>query len=193
MRSAVVIPVKAFSDAKRRLAAVLSGAERERLARAMAERVVAAAGTLPVFVVCDDDAVRDWSLGVGAEALWTPNLGLDGAVEAGVAHVTDLGAQRVLVAHADLPFAQDLVPFLATTGVLIVPDRRNDGTNVISIPTGRGFRFSYGVGSFRRHVDEAARLGLDVEVLTDPGLGWDVDVPDDLEVPGVVELASEFR
>lgn len=191
VRAAVVVPVKAFQDAKRRLASVLSPEERERLARRMASGVVAAAGDLPVIVVCDDPAVRDWAGSVGAVALWTPGLGLDGAVEAGVAHATDHDADRVLVAHADLPLARDLRPLVGRAGVVVVPDRHTDGTNVISVPTGSGFRFGYGPGSFRRHRAEATRLGLPVEVVSDPELNWDVDVPADLDLPGGIDLLAD--
>ena len=59
----------------------------------------------------------------------------------------------------------------------------DDGTNVLCIPTGVGFTFAYGPGSFTRHRDEADRLQLPYRVLRDPRLGWDVDVPADLELP----------
>ncbi len=54
---AVLIPVKRFRLAKRRLAGLLDDDQRVRLAQWLAERVVAAAGPLPVFVACDDEAV----------------------------------------------------------------------------------------------------------------------------------------
>jgi 2-phospho-L-lactate guanylyltransferase len=52
---------------------------------------------------------------------------------------------------------------------------------VLSVPIGVPFRFAYGPGSFVRHVAEAERLGLDVRVVRDPDLAFDVDVPADLE------------
>ena len=64
--------------------------------------------------------------------------------------------------------------------VVLVPDRRRDGTNVLSIPTGAGFTFKYGPGSFGRHRAEAARCGLAVVVLELDDLAWDVDEPGDL-------------
>ena len=51
---------------------------------------------------------------------------------------------------------------------------------MVVVPTDAGFRFSYGPGSFDRHLDEARRLGLAVEVVDDPLLAFDVDLPDDL-------------
>lgn len=186
VQSAVVIPVKAFGSAKARLSPAVASTEREALARSMAEAVVRAAGLLPVVVVCDDPDVRAWARSLGAEVRWTPGLGLDGAVEAGVEWVSTEGFDRVIVAHADLPLATDLQPVTGrgTGGVVLVPDRRHDGTNVISLPTGCGFRFAYGPGSFHRHRAEAERLGLDVTVVDDASLAWDVDIPEDLVLPG---------
>lgn len=183
MQAAVVVPVKAFHAAKVRLAPALSPTDRSDLARHMATAVVNAAAPLPVVVVCDDVEVRAWALDLGAEVLWTPGLGLDGAVAAGVAHVARAGFDRVVVCHADLPLATGLRHVAEGAGAVVVPDRRADGTNVISLPAGCGFRFAYGPGSFHRHVAEAERLGLDVVVLDDVDLSWDVDVPDDLLLP----------
>jgi 2-phospho-L-lactate guanylyltransferase len=179
--AAVVIPVKAFSRAKARLAEVLSPAERADLSRSMATTVVGAAGPLEVVVVCDDEDVRAWAEALGVEVLWTPGLGLNGAVSAGVDHLSARGVARVVVAHADLPRATDLSVVLGGAAVTIVPDRHGDGTNVISLPTGSGFTFSYGGGSCARHVAEAERLGLGVRLLEDEALGWDVDRPEDLQ------------
>jgi len=50
----------------------------------------------------------------------------------------------------------------------------------MALPTGTGFQFSYGPGSFARHRAEAQRLGLPVRILDRPDLAWDVDVPDDV-------------
>lgn len=179
-----MVPVKAFHAAKQRLAPSLDAAARADLARRMAEGVVRAAGDLPVVVVCDDAGVRAWAEALGADVRWTPGLGLDGAVEAGVAAAAEAGADRVVVAHADLPLATGLGHVVGTAGVVLVPDRHRDGTNVVSLPAASGFRFAYGPGSFDRHRREAARLGLAVEVRDDLALAWDVDVPADLLLPG---------
>jgi 2-phospho-L-lactate guanylyltransferase len=190
VRAVVVVPVKAFHEAKLRLAPALSPDARALLAREMATRVVRAAGELPVTVVCDDAAVHEWALEVGASVEWTPGLGLDGAVAAGVAAVTASGAQRVVVAHADLPLATALAHVVGREGVVLVPDRRSDGTNVLALPAGCGFRFAYGPGSFARHRLEAERLGLAVTVVADQVLAWDVDEPADLQLPGGVALVG---
>lgn len=181
MTIAVLVPVKAFRHAKERLAGVLDDAARADLARSMAATVLAAAKDLPLAVVCDDDEVAAWARARRADVVWRPGRGLNGAVADGVEHLAEAGATHVIVAHADLPLADDLARIAAGfAGVTLVPDRRRDGTNVLCLPVRSGFEFHYGPRSFRRHQREAARLGLPCRVLVDRRLAWDVDEPDDL-------------
>lgn len=177
---AVLIPVKAFHQAKRRLLLAMSGPERSALARAMADRVVGAADPLPVAVVCDDTTVAEWARSRRALVVWEPGRGLNGAVEAGVDHLVSHGVTQVTVAHADLPRATDLARVGDAPGITLVPDRYGNGTNVIALPAGCGFHFSYGPGSFARHRAEAERLGLPVRILDRPDLAWDIDEPADV-------------
>ncbi|MEZ5232594.1 MAG: 2-phospho-L-lactate guanylyltransferase [Acidimicrobiales bacterium] len=189
---AVLVPVKSFTAAKARLAPALTAAQRAALARRMAGAVVAAAAPLPCFVVCDDDDVATWATAAGAGVLWCPGRGLNQAVGDGVAALADRGFARVVVAHSDLPLARGFARVVGFGGVTVVPDRRDDGTNVLAVPTRAGFGFAYGVGSFRRHAAEARRLALGFRVVRDPLLGFDIDLPGDLaEVlhhrPGLLE------
>ncbi|HEV7758457.1 MAG TPA: 2-phospho-L-lactate guanylyltransferase [Acidimicrobiales bacterium] len=181
--AAVVVPVKAFSAAKVRLAPALDPAARAALARELADVVMAAAAPLPVMVVCDDDAVRDWALAAGAEVVWCAGRGLNGAVADGVVALRHLGVDMAVVAHSDLPLATELAWVADFPGVTLVPDRRRDGTNVAAVPTASGFEFAYGKGSFARHRAAAARLDLPVRIVEDAALGWDVDLPADLAWP----------
>jgi 2-phospho-L-lactate guanylyltransferase len=186
----VVVPVKAFTQAKVRLASALGPGERADLARHMAEIVLLAASPLPVVVVCDDDEVRAWAERSGARVVWCPGRGLNGAVSDGVAALRADGVAHAVVAHADLPLATRLDWLADFPGVSLVPDRRFDGTNVLAVPTAAEFRFSYGAGSFGRHRAEAARLGLPARIVQDPHLGWDVDLPADLAYPGAPLLGE---
>jgi 2-phospho-L-lactate/phosphoenolpyruvate guanylyltransferase len=181
--AAVLVPVKAFAAAKQRLADALEPSARLALATAMATTVLEAAAPLRTAVVCDDATVRAWAEEQGVEAIWTPGLGLNGAVMAGVAHLAQRGVDRVIVAHADLPLATDLAWLADTDGVTLVPDRHRDGTNAACVPAAVGFSFAYGGGSFAAHRAEARRLGLTLRIVLDRRLGWDVDVPDDLVLP----------
>jgi 2-phospho-L-lactate guanylyltransferase len=188
---AVLLPVKDFGRAKARLALDVDPVDRATLARWMATRVAHAARGCPVYVVCDSPVVADWAESVGATVLWQPGVGLNAAVTAGVAAVAARGVDHVVVAHSDLPLAQDLASIASPDGVTLVPDTRDDGTNVLSLPTGVGFGFSYGAGSFRAHAAEALRLGLHVRVLRSPELALDVDTLDDLTHPLIRPLLHE--
>jgi 2-phospho-L-lactate/phosphoenolpyruvate guanylyltransferase len=178
--AAVLVPVKAFSKAKLRLAPALSATARALLARTMATRVVESAAGLPVAVVCDDREVSEWAAGLGASVIWAPGRGLNGAVQEGVAQLGALGFGQVVVAAGDLPLATDLRWVTRFPGVTIVPDRHHDGTNVMAVLSAGGFTFSYGPGSFFRHLQEARRIGAPIRVLHSSPLAWDVDVPEDL-------------
>ena len=177
---ATLIPVKAFHDAKERLASVMSDEERAALARRLAEGVIAAAKSTYVAVVCDDDDVASWAAMRQAEVIWAPGRGLNLAVAHGTHHLSNRGFKRIRVVHGDLIDPADLANLPVARGVLLVPDRFDDGTNVIEIPGGVDFGFAYGPGSFTRHLAAARDLGLPVTVLRDTTLGHDVDVPDDL-------------
>jgi 2-phospho-L-lactate guanylyltransferase len=188
----VVVPVRAFRTGKARLGTALDADARADLARTMAQRVVAAAGPLPVVVVSSDPDVVGWAAGAGLDVVADPGRGLDAAVAAGREQLRSRGVARVVVAHADLPRARPdaLVRFAAIPDgvVSIVPCHRDDGTPVLSVPGDAPFRFAYGPGSARRHAAHARLLGLAVHVVRDPDLGYDVDVPADLaalDVPAV--------
>jgi len=176
----VLIPVKAFHQAKRRLVTSLPEPERVGLVRAMAEHVVTACAPLPVAVVCDDEAVARWATDLGATVMWEPGQGLNGAVRSGVERLARTGTRWVTVAHGDLPRARGLGALPAFDGVTLVPDRRDDGTNVLRLPAASPFHFAYGPGSFLAHRAEAARCGLAVRVVRDPVLAYDVDWPADV-------------
>lgn len=178
----MLLPVKAFRRAKVRLSPVLHDDERARLARSMASHVLGCARGLLTAVVCDDEEVAAWAHEKGALVVWQPARGLNRAVEAGVECLGAHGVRRVIVSHADLPLARKLRWVGDFAGVTLVPDRSAKGTNVACVPTGAGFRFSYGAGSFNRHATEARRLHLPLRVVHEPLLAHDVDLPTDLLV-----------
>lgn len=178
----VVVPVRSFTSGKSRLDRLLDGPYRAWLLAEMAERVVAAAASLPLVVVTSAEEVRSWADARGLEVIDDPGH-LDGAAAAGVRWVAGRRLARAVIAHADLPLAESLAALVRDGGrpvVTAVPCHRDDGTPVLSVPTGVPFRFAYGSGSFRRHAAEARRRGLAFRVLRDATLAHDVDVPEDV-------------
>ena len=189
---AALIPVKSFRAAKARLAGVLTDEERARLARAMATRVVEAARPLPTFVACDHDEVASFAEELGATVLWGPGLGLNGAVDHGVSTVAGKGFDHVVIAHGDLPLASDLGGLARPGEIVIVPDRRRDGTNVLARPCGLMLPAAYGPGSFRSHYRAAVATGARVTVRIDRRLAIDIDTLADCVHPLAAPVVTEL-
>jgi len=196
--TAVLVPVKAFAVAKGRLRGHLSDAQRARLARHTAERVLAAAAGAQVYVACDDAGVAEWATAHGATVAWGPGLGLNGAVDQAAAEIAAAGHTRITIAHADLPSPAGLANLGHASigpgghrhdgGIVLVPDRHGDGTNVISRPAAVALSAQYGAGSFARHLDAALATGLPVTVRADARLSVDIDTAADLRHPLVARL-----
>jgi len=181
-RVGVVIPVRSFRGAMSRLAPALAPDERAALARDLADRVRAAAGDLPVVIVTGDAEVIAWAEAGGCATCPDPGT-LDGAAAAGQEWTRAAGFDRFVVAHADLPRVASFAAVIgdgAAPVAVVVPDHRDDGTPVLSLPTAAPFAFAYGPGSAARHIAAARAAGLTVRVLSDPYLGFDVDLAADL-------------
>jgi 2-phospho-L-lactate guanylyltransferase len=135
---------------------------------------------MPTFVACENDEIEAWAKALGAQVIRGPESGLNRVVRHGVATLGASGYQRVLVAHADLADPRGLAVLAEWGGVVLVPDRKLDGTNAIIVPARSRFSFSYGPGSFARHLSEAERAG-ELHVINDNGLALDLDEPADLD------------
>ena len=109
-RVALVIPVRSFEHGKSRLADHFTPDQRSRLAQAMAEIVVAPRDDADTIVVCNDDSVAQWARSRAATVVTTDASGLNPSLTAtrdSVLRSTD--ADWIVVAHADLPLATDIV------------------------------------------------------------------------------------
>lgn len=191
METAVLVPIKSFRNAKRRLTDVFGPTERADLARRMADLVLSAAAPYPTFVACDDDEVAEWVVARGADVLWTPGLGLNGALEHGVDVIAGKGADHVVVSHGDLPLARSFTHLCERGVVTLVPDHRLDGTNVQTRPPAP-FVAEYGPGSFRRHLATALADEHPVRIVVDADLALDVDTIDELRHPRVRAVLDGF-
>ncbi len=178
-----MVPLRSFALGKARLAGVLDDDARRAFTRSMAERVAAAAGDRPLVIVSSAAEVVAWARGLGAATIADPGT-LDSAASTGRDWVREQGLDRVVVMHADLPMATEIDSIAADAAAsvaVIVPDRHDDGTPVLAIPSAADFVFAYGPGSCARHIAEARRCGLDVRIVRDRTLGFDVDNAADLD------------
>lgn len=185
------MPLKSFANGKARLAPVLDAPSRERLSRECADRVVKSARGIPVVVVTgdsDSDDVRLWARDRSLTCIAQSSPGLNGAVTDGVAWARAEGFDVAIIAHSDVPLADDVTPYVDVDNIVIVPDTTNDGTNLMSLPTAAEFTFHYGPGSFALHVSEAMNRGFAPRVALSDEWSRDLDTPDDLNDPRIREV-----
>ena len=191
---AVVIPIKAFHQAKERLSDLLTPSERLVLAKMCAERVLRAVAGYKVFVVCDDEAVAQWATAHNAQIVWQTEAGLNNAVRAGVAAARVNKFELAMIVHSDLPLATSFSQLFSDcdldslkTSITLVPDRHEDGTNVMILPTSSDFEFAYGRNSFITHQHLAKKCNLALRITYDQHLSVDIDTAEDLAVAQSLE------
>ncbi len=194
MTTTAVIPIKQLENAKQRLASVLSADERNRFFRMMVEDVLTAveACTLvdEILVVTDDSVVAGIAHQYGASILGEPEYpGLIPAVTQAGKHLAKNGVDSMLFLPGDIPLVtpDELEVVLDGFGrsdepeFLIVPANDLGGSNCIACSPPDCMEFEFGEDSFRRHLAVARKLGIEPIVVKIPGIGLDVDTPEDLQ------------
>jgi 2-phospho-L-lactate guanylyltransferase len=184
----LVVPLRDFDTAKTRLSDVLSGAQRRDLATLCARRVLDRKIECHRIVVCDSDAVEDWARDQGIDRVRVTATGLNAALTESIDEIRlRYPTSDLVIAHGDIvdPTGLDTVVsthFNTNSDVLIVPDRRRDGTNVLRLAAHivSEWTFEYGPGSFERHYRQALTSGWTSTIHEDDGLAIDLDTPEDL-------------
>jgi 2-phospho-L-lactate guanylyltransferase len=186
----VVIPVKPFAFAKQRLSSVLTDVERATLARIMLQDLLSTlrhcAGVSGTLLVSQEEAVPALAREFGALALYEETRGLSRAVSQAGTYLVERGEHSMLMLPGDVPLAtaseiETIVQQHRSHRLLtIVADREGFGTNALAVSPPTLMDFSFGRASFQAHCRAAEAAGATVQVLTLPGLAFDIDTPDDL-------------
>lgn len=183
------VPIKDLSAAKQRLARVLTLGERDQLARAMLHdvlRALAAAALDRVWVVTRDPAVAAIARAQGAEVLIeAENRGHTAAVALAQTEAARRGVRVFLTVPGDVPRVtadevRELAGAAGEGAPAFVPSRSGLGTNGVALAPPDTMALTFGEPSFERHLETARRRRLAPRVLVLPGLGLDIDGPEDL-------------
>ncbi len=190
MTTVAAVPAKDLENAKQRLIPLLSPSERRALARAMLEDVLGTlsqAGLDAVFVITRDAEVielcRRYPVTILEEA---DNRGHTEAVALAQREAVRGGADGFLTIPGDVPLvtpgeiravgeARGAAP-----AAVLVPSRSGFGTNAVLLAPPDAMPLKFGEPSFANHLSAARARGIDPAVLRLPGLGLDIDGPDDL-------------
>ncbi len=208
MTTWAIIPVKPLRYGKSRLAHILTPDQRAQLTTTMLRHTLQVLDQTPAIyrtlVISRDPAALKLARSHGAHTYGEGdkqdlNLALRRA-----AHIAaSRDATAVLILPADLPLLTvEDVQMMLTGGLLSPPpartgsnghagyqpyermlricsDTSEEGTNSLYVSPPIGFNFSYGEGSFQRHLLEAQRLGMPVRVVHAPGIKFDLDTEED--------------
>jgi 2-phospho-L-lactate/phosphoenolpyruvate guanylyltransferase len=189
MRTAAILPVKSFAQAKQRLSSGLEPPLRRRLAEFMLHdvlRALSATNLDEVIVVTAGDAAAEIAQGHGARVVIDAEEGHNAAASLGVAEALRGGAGRVLLVPGDCPALdpdevnQLLAHPTAERSLIIVPDRHGTGTNALLIQPPDALAPAFGPGSCQRHARLAQSAGIAYEIVEVPSLALDIDTPEDL-------------
>jgi 2-phospho-L-lactate/phosphoenolpyruvate guanylyltransferase len=199
----LLAPVKPFSEAKSRLASVLTPAERALLMHSLLERTLAVAQESSLFdsllVVSRDPRVWEAARRAGAYVLPEQGEDLNSALAQGRHFAAAAGVEQLLILPADLPWlsAADLKGVCALgeqeDGIVLGP-AGDGGTNVLHLRLPSDLPFCFGENSFACHMAAARAAGLVPLVYTSPTLRFDLDTPADWAtlVSGVHHLVQQL-
>ena len=196
---AILIPVKEFHEAKKRLASHFSPADRAALAEAMCEdffSVVAATRCADrIFVISKEPGALSRARRRGWETiLESRQISEATSVDRGSRYCAGQGVHALLRLPIDLPLVEprdietlfeqlDIAP-----SVVIVPSSNGTGTNALLRSPAVLFPSHFGPNSFPRHLAEANECGARIRILRNPRLELDIDELDDLR-----RLSNQLR
>jgi 2-phospho-L-lactate guanylyltransferase len=191
VRTAAILPIKSFAQAKQRLRIELPSHDRRALVEAMFADALVALGRVTalerVVVVSGDRVAQRIAGGYGALVVEDDERGHNAAAARGIQTVLEDGIERALLVPGDCPLLApaDLNALLshpaAERSALIVPDRHGTGTNALLLTPPDVLAPSFGPDSRRRHLADASTSGVPAEVVELDSLALDIDTPDDLE------------
>ena len=190
-----IVPVKPLRRGKSRLSAILSEEERNRLNQFLFSHTIEVLKEVDaisdILVVSRDSHVLTQSREMGVRTVTengTPEL--NNALLRASLFSKAFSTEGVLIVPADLPLLTpaDVRAFLdARTQppmIVITPDRRQQGTNMLLIDPPDLLTFSFGEDSFRRHCLLAEARGASVVVHESERIALDLDVPEDYALLG---------
>jgi len=183
------VPVKEFVGAKQRLASLLTPEQRQALAAAMLEDVLAALVDAPlagVVVNTVDPLATELARRYGARVVTDgARDGHSGAVAAMARLLGEEGRAGMLTVPGDIPrvTAAEIAAIIAARrpapSITIVPAHDERGSNAVLCSPPMVMPLRFGDDSFMPHLASARALGIEPTIVKLPGVGQDIDQPAD--------------
>ena len=191
MKTLATVPVKPLHEGKSRLDGVLTADERYQLNHYSLKKTINTLAGLEdidgIIVISRDTDVLDIARSLRATTLLENGHGLNQALYQ-VNNTLDKACDRVLVIPTDLPLltGEDIQKVMELGRkqpvVVIIPDRCQKGTNALLVNPVGSIRYRFGSHSARKHAAEATKRDIPAIIAQIPGIGFDLDQEEDLEL-----------
>jgi 2-phospho-L-lactate/phosphoenolpyruvate guanylyltransferase len=185
------VPVKEFAGAKQRLSPLLTPGQRQALAMAMLEDVLAAladAAIAGIMLNTLDPVAGDLARRYGARIITQgARDGHTAAVAAMARILGEEGREAMLALPGDIPrvTSEEIATVIAahqlSPSVTIVPAHDERGSNAVLCSPPMVMQLRFGDDSFLPHLAAARALGIEPTIVKLPGIGLDIDQPRDLQ------------
>lgn len=199
----ILVPIKDFSDAKQRLAQVLTPAQRTQLARTMFLDVLRALQRVPskppvAIVTRDADAMRLAELFGFSRIYDGLNAGETEAIAMATEQAVSRGAEYTVVIPGDAPLITPdevtrLFESAPAEGTVLAPAADAQGTNAVLRRPAALFPLQFGNTSFVPHLRAAIRTRKPAVILKLEGVALDIDRPDDLSALAMAPGSTESQ
>lgn len=192
MRLWAIVPVKPLNKGKSRLSEVLPEARRILLNNALYQHTLHVVKQVEqindILVISQDAKVLQYANEMGMRAMIEEGaLDLNAALQQAIQYAKGYLVDSALILPADLPLltAYDVEYVINITPeppyLGIVPDRHRQGTNALIMNPLDLINFSYGSGSYHKHVDQALINDANLVIIENQNISIDLDLPEDLQ------------
>ncbi len=188
-----LVPIKPLRRGKSRLSDILSEDDRAKLNDQLYHHTIETLQQVneisDILVVSRDSDVLTKAREMGVRTV-TENGSpeLNNALLRASLFSKAFSPEGVLIVPADLPLITpaDVTDFLDHRAdppmIVIAPDRRGQGTNMLFVSPSDLLTFSFGKNSFQTHCQMAEAQGADVVVVDNERIALDLDIPEDYDL-----------
>ena len=192
MSLCAIIPIKPLRRGKSRLSSVLSEDKREGLNQYLLSSTLQCLKKINeidhILVISYDPSALTLARKFGVKTvLENRNTNINRALRKATLAAKAINSSKILIVPADLPLItkNDILAVIKISGnppeIVIVPDRKMSGTNVLLINPIGAIKYDFGEWSFRKHIEQAERKKINIKVCERKNLSFDLDLPEDWE------------
>jgi 2-phospho-L-lactate guanylyltransferase len=193
MSLCAIIPVKPLIRGKSRLSSILTVEERTKLNKQMLINMLNCVKNVSqidsYIVISYDPTTLALAREFGAKTVQESRItSLNSALRKATAAAKAFNATMVLVLPADLPLMkkEDISSFIKHRGeppeIVISSDYRQNGTNALLVNPIGAIDYDFGEWSFKKHIEQAERKKMHIDICNIESFKYDLDIPEDLEL-----------